>query len=87
MWVKVRTEGLHFSIPLPIKLAGFVVRRLPPSVFYKMTEDVPPPYDALISKESICMILDTCMDILQEHKGLEVIHVDMADGTFVSVKL
>ncbi|MGI6069273.1 MAG: hypothetical protein ACOYBE_02490 [Blautia sp.] len=87
MWVKVRTDGLHLVMPVPIKLAGFVIRRLPSSIFYKMSEDVSSPYDELITKETICIILDACLDIVSEHKGLEVVHVDAADGTFVSVIL
>lgn len=87
MWVKIRTDGLHLSMPVPLRLAGFVIRRLPPSVFYKMAEDVPPPYNELVTKEMICMIFDTCLDILAENKGLEAVHVDAADGTFVSIVL
>lgn len=33
------------------------------------------------------MILEECLDILKENKGLEIVHVEAADGTFVSVKL
>ena len=51
-----------------------------------MRRDVPPPYDVLITRQVLVMLLDECMDILKENKGLEVVHVEAADGTFVSIK-
>lgn len=33
------------------------------------------------------MILEGCQDILKENKGLEVVHVEAADGTFVSIRI
>lgn len=89
MWITVKTNELPFkiSMPVPLRLAGFVIKMIPESVFYKMTEDVPAPYEELISKENFCFIFDTCMDTLREHKGLEVVHVDASDGTFISIRL
>ena len=40
-----------------------------------------------ITRQVLVMLLDECMDILKENKGLEVVHVEAADGTFVSIKL
>ena len=33
------------------------------------------------------MILGECLDVLRENKGLEVVHVEASDGTFVSITL
>ena len=33
------------------------------------------------------MIFEECMDVLKENKGLEIIHVEAVDGTFVSITL
>ena len=41
----------------------------------------------LVTKETINLIVKECMDILKENKGLEVVHVEASDGTFVSIKL
>lgn len=50
-------------------------------------DGVPDPYRALITKETISMALGACQDVLKEHKGLEMVHVETADGTFVSITL
>ena len=87
MRVIVRSKDANFRMPVPIALASVVVKMIPKAVFDKMGEDVPEPYDSLISKDVICMIFDECMDVLKENKGLEIIHVEAVDGTFVSITL
>ena len=34
MKVKIRTKELHFSMPLPVSMIGFVVRLIPAGVFW-----------------------------------------------------
>ena len=87
MRVIVRSKDANFRMPVPIALASVVVKMIPKAVFDKMGEDVPEPYDSLISKDVICMIFDECMDVLKENKGLEIIHVEAVDGTVVSITL
>lgn len=74
-------------MPVPVGMIGFVVRRMPDRVFQTLRENTPEPYSALITKEYIGMILEECLDILRENRGLEIVHVEAGDGTFVSVKL
>ena len=87
MRVIVRSKDANFRMPVPIGLASGVVKLIPKAVFDKMGEDVPKPYDSLVSKDIICMIFEECMDVLKENKGLEIIHVEAVDGTFVSITL
>lgn len=87
MKVKIKTADLHFSMPVPVAMIGFVIKMIPDKLFEKVRADVPEPYRALITKETIIMALEACLDILKENKGLEMVHVEAADGTFVSVTL
>ena len=87
MKVKIRAGDFRLSLPLPVGMIGFVARRIPDSVFARLRAHTPEPYSALVTKESIGMILEASTDILAENPGLEIVHVDLADGTFVSVTL
>lgn len=87
MKVKIRTKEVRFSLPVPVNMIGFVTRLIPDSVFEEIRAHTPEPYSSLVTKEYISMILLECLDILKENKGLEVVHVEAQDGTFVSVKL
>ncbi len=33
------------------------------------------------------MVLESCLDVLKENRGLEAVHVEAHDGTFVSIRL
>lgn len=87
MKIKIRTTGFHLSIPVPIGMAGFVIRVIPEHVFLEMNRNIPEPYSGLVTKENVRMIMEECQDILKENKGLEVVHVEAADGTFVSIRI
>lgn len=49
MRVIVRSKDANFRMPVPIGLASVVVKLIPKAVFDKMGEDVPKPYDSLVS--------------------------------------
>lgn len=87
MKVKIRAANFHLSMPVPIGMAGFVLRLLPNRVFEKVGENTPEPYRQLVTKETVGMLLRECLDVLRENKGLEIVHVEAGDGTFVSIKL
>ena len=87
MRVKVRTRDVRFFLPVPAAMIGFVIKLLPQKAFEEMRANTPEPYRDLITKENIRTILEECLDVLKENRGLEVIHVEAADGAFVSVKL
>lgn len=87
MMVVVRSKDVNLRIPVPMGMASLAVKVIPEAAFRQMRRDVPLPYDVLITRQVLVMLLDECMDILKENKGLEVVHVEAADGTFVSIKL
>lgn len=74
-------------MPVPVGMVGFVVKLVPERLFAEMRASVPEPYCGLLTKENLSMILSECLDVLKENKGLEAVHVEAADGTFVSITL
>lgn len=87
MRVRIRTEGLRLFLAVPLPLVGFAVRCLPERVYAEMQARTPGPYDRLLTKEHIRLLWQSCADGLRGFKGLEIIHVEAADGTYVSVRL
>lgn len=87
MKVKIRANDVHFTMPVPVGMIGFVVKLIPQRVFEDVQVHAPEPYSALLTKDMVSMILSECQDILKENKGLEIVHVEATDGTFVSVQL
>lgn len=87
MKVKIKTKDIHFSMPVPVGLASMVVGLIPEAALSKWRDEVPEPYRALITKENLKMLTDECVGILKENKGLEVVNVEAADGTYVYIRL
>lgn len=87
MKVKIRTADFRFSMPVPVSMIGFVIKLIPDRLFEEMRINTPDPYNSLVTKETIRIILAECLDILKENKGLEIVHVEAVDGTFVSIRL
>lgn len=88
MLIRVKTrEGLRIRIPIPTSLVGGAIRLVPERALRSAREQVPPPYDMLISKKAILLIYEAFKDMFHEYKGLEIIHVEAKDGTFVSIRL
>lgn len=87
MRVKIRTRDFRFFVPVPVAMAGFIIRWIPDRVIEEMRVNTPQPYAGLITKENITMLLSECLDVLKENKGLEIVHVEASDGTFVSIML
>lgn len=87
MKIKIRADKVRFTLAVPTALAAWAVKRVPEAAFASMRRRVVPPYDQLITRETVRMMVEACVDILKENKGLEAVHVEAADGTFVSIKL
>ena len=87
MKVKIRTKGFRCTLPLPLSAMGFAVRLIPNRVFERMREGTPEDYRELVSRETVRLLVGECLGALKEHRGLELVHVEAADGTLVSVKL
>ena len=84
MRIQIRTKDFRLNLSVP---AARVVRVLPDRLFESLRAKTPEPYDVLITKDVVRPLLKACLDTIKENKGLEIVHVEAADGTFVSVKL
>ena len=102
MVIRVRDgeSGRRITVPCPLGLARFVVALIPQRVFDNMMEnagDRIPQEDReeaqramsgmSMDKRMILDILDVACGIAREFKGLEIIHVESADGDRVSICL
>lgn len=87
MRIIVRSEGVRLWLPIPLVLASAAVNLLPEAAVAEMRKSVPAPYDELISKSYLREIVRECRAVLKQYKGLEIVHVETSDGTFVSIRI
>lgn len=87
MKIKIITPDIRISMPVPATLIGSVIKWIPDRIFIKMRESIPEPYCILLTKENVSMVLEECLDILRKNKGMEIVHVEARDGTFISIML
>lgn len=87
MWVRVSTPELkrNISMPVPLGLATTVVRLVPERVLAQGRETMPPELQDLLTKKTICRLIGECRNSLKQYKGLELVHVETADGEKVSI--
>ena len=74
-------------MPVPLKMAGFAIRSIPDEAFEEMQKNANKSLAPYISKDMALLIYEESRDILERNKGLEIVHVEAADGTFVSIVL
>lgn len=87
MKIKIRTSGFRLFLPVPLSLAGWAVNLVPNQAYAELGAHVPAPYAALVNREAVQVLLRECLDIFRDNKGLEIVHVEAQDGTFVSIRL
>ena len=100
MVIRVRGEGKRITVPCPLGLARFVIWCIPQRAFDKMverSEEEIPEEDreeaekaiaaVPMDKRYILDILDAVAEVAREFKGLEVVHVESANGENVSIVL
>lgn len=87
MKIHIQTKGFRMRLPIPFSLVGTAIRLMPQSAIEGMRKSAPEPYKDMLTKDLFLFIYKECRDILDEYHGLEIIHVDASDGTFVSIKL
>ena len=80
MKIVVKTKNTDFSMPVPLAMAEL-------AIFEKGREKMGPPYDAFITRELAVTMFRECKDIFRQNKGLEIIHAEGHDGTYISVVL
>lgn len=74
-------------MPLPAGFALWLTPHLPAVVFAEMSRSVPAPYDALVTREALSLFCSALREVMEECRGLEIIHVETADGTLISIRL
>ena len=52
-----------------------------------MRASVPEPFRELVTKDYFKMIVRDCTSVLRQYKGLEIVHVEAKDGTYVSIRI
>ena len=87
MKVVVRAPGVNLHLRLPLRIGVFVMKRLPEAVYMQMGKDIPAPYDSLMNRETLGFLLDECMEAVRSCRGIEIVHVEQRDGTYVSISL
>lgn len=87
MKMKIRAGSFRMSLALPTAMAAWAVKWIPQSAFEEMRSRAKPPYDQMVTKETCRMLIGECVGVLKENKGLEIVHVEIPDGTFVSIVL
>lgn len=87
MKIKIRSEKVRFSLAIPTSMAAWAVKKIPQSAIDSMREKTEAPYRQLVTRENFRILLNACSEELKANKGLEVVHVEAADGTFVSIIL
>ncbi|MBC5690137.1 hypothetical protein H8S37_14565 [Mediterraneibacter sp. NSJ-55] len=87
MKIHIKTpDGHNIKMPVPVGCAAFFIQRLPDSLFKNVQNKICYPFNTLLTKEIVSLMLSQCTDIIKENKGLEVIHIEAKDGTYVSVQ-
>lgn len=87
MKIRVYTDKVHMTIPVPISLAGAALRFIPNAAFDAMKESVPQGYEHLVSRKAIQFYYKMSREIMAEYPGLEIVHVESHDGAMVSIIL
>lgn len=89
MRVIVRTPDLRWPIRvgIPLGLAGAVVGFIPERELEKARMKAPPEFRELLTKPMLRYLVRECVHTLKEYRGLEIVHVESADGDTVSITL
>ena len=87
MKITIRTKDPGISMPVPLARADMAIRAVPDKVYRKAAEKLGRPYDCLVSREMISLMFSECRDVFRGSKGLEILHIEGHDGTFVSITL
>lgn len=87
MRVIVRSDGVRLRLPIPLSVASAAVSLLPEAALTDFRNSVPAPYNELVTKEFLRDLVRQCRSLFRQYKGLEIVHVETKDGTFVSIRL
>ncbi|MDO4745324.1 MAG: hypothetical protein Q4B18_02075 [Bacillota bacterium] len=85
MKIVIKTENTNFSMPVPMNMAAFAIKKIPESTLERFREKLPKPYDKVICKENLIFVFEECRQELEAFRGLEIVKSEREDGTYVSV--
>ncbi len=87
MRIRIKSPDCRLFLPIPEALVGFTLRVLPESAFSDLQRSVPEGLRPLVSRKNARALWGECREVLREYKGLEVVHVEAGDGTYISIRL
>ena len=89
MRITIRSGHTKLFLPVPLALADTAVSLLPDSAVEDMKKSLtlPPQYQGLVTKKNLRLVIRECRAVLKDYRGLEIVHVEDHNGTFVSIRL
>lgn len=87
MKIVIKSDKTNLTMPVPMNMAAFAIKKIPDSVLERFSAKLPAQYAKAICKENLVFIFETCRPELEKFKGLEIVNAKKEDGTFVSVIL
>lgn len=87
MRIRIRSKDANLFLPVPLCMAGLAIALTPERVFDNMQKSMPPATQGALNKAAVRAMFRECYRVLKRYKGLEIIHVEASDGTYVSIRL
>ncbi len=87
MKIRIKTKDLNLSLTIPVSAAKIVTKKIPESIFDNMQEHVPEPYNALLSREMLTLLIKECSGTLRTIRNMEIIHIETPDETYISIRM
>lgn len=87
MKIVIKSDKTNLSMPVPMNMAAFAIKKIPDSILERFHAKLPDEYAKALCKENLIFIFETCRPELEKFKGLEIINAKKADGSFISVIL
>lgn len=87
MKIVIKSDKTNLSMPVPMNMAAFAIKKIPDTVLERFRAKLPAEYAKALCKENLIFIFETCRSELEKFKGLEVVNARKEDGTLVSIVL
>lgn len=87
MRVIVRSKDVRLWLLVPLSLASVAVALLPESALDGMRQSLPESCRGFVTRPLLRELVRECRSVLKCYKGLEIVHVEAQDGTFISIRL
>ena len=84
MKIVIKSDKTNLSMPVPMNMAAFAIKKIPDTVLERFRAKLPAEYAKALCKENLIFIFETCRPELEKFKVLEVVNARKEDGTLVS---